>query len=126
MQFIRSAQRKFGSMSSNVTGSQGPIQTLIQTRITDSLAPVHLEIENESYKHNVPKGSESHFKVFVVSELFQGKSLLERHRLVTNAVKGYNTELPIHALSIQAKTPEQWNTGATMHSTPNCLGGSKK
>ncbi len=109
-----------------VTPWQIGIQRLIEDRITAALNPVHLEIENESYKHNVPKGSESHFKVFVVSQAFAGASILDRHRMVNTAVKGDTAELPVHALSIQAKTPEQWSNGtkATMQTTPNCKGGS--
>jgi BolA-like protein 1 len=52
--------------------------------------------------------SESHFKVFVVSEKFEGMSVLARHRAVNDAVRNKDTgELPVHALSIQAKTPAQ-------------------
>jgi stress-induced morphogen len=89
---------------------------------------LHLEIENESYKHSVPPGSESHFKVFVVSPSFQGVPLLGRHRLVNEAVAGGpGLPLPVHALSVQAKTPDQWanGAGAGMQSTPTCKGGSK-
>ncbi len=97
-------------------------------KLTSALEPVHLEVVNESYKHNVPKGAESHFKVLVVSTVFDNKKMLARHRLVNGALE---EELKhgaagggIHALSIQAKTPSQWNAGeAEMHSTPNCAGG---
>lgn len=44
----------------------GPIAIAITESIKDSLQPIHLEVINESYMHNVPKGSESHFKVLVV------------------------------------------------------------
>ncbi len=85
-----------------------------------------MEIENESHKHSVPPGSESHFKLFVVSPAFQGVPLLQRHRMVNEAVAGGpGLPLPVHALSVQAKTPEQWAGGATLQSTPNCRGGSK-
>jgi stress-induced morphogen len=104
----------------------GPVQQLIAERITAALAPVHLEIENESHKHSVPPGSESHFKLLVVSDKFDGVPLLARHRLVQDAVKGGAAELPVHALSIQAKAPSQWagGTGAQLHETPNCRGGA--
>jgi BolA family transcriptional regulator, general stress-responsive regulator len=42
--------------------------------------PVFLDIINESHSHNVPRGSESHFKVVVISPEFEGKSLIQRHR----------------------------------------------
>jgi len=112
--------------SSSASGKM--IEETIVTKLTSAFAPVHMEVVNESYKHNVPKGAESHFKVLVVSELFENKKMLERHRLVNNVLA---EELGqgaggggIHALSIQAKIPSQFNTGnAEMHSTPNCAGG---
>ena len=80
---------------------------------------------NESYKHSVPTGSESHFKVVIVSDQFEGLPLIQRHRLV-NSVLEDELKNDIHALSIQAKTPVQWEKNATVHQTPNCLGGSKR
>ena len=55
-------------------------QTNIESKL-NALNPQFLEVENESYKHNVPEGAESHFKVTVVSEKFNGKMLLARHRI---------------------------------------------
>ena len=57
--------------------------------------------------HNVPKGSETHFKVVVISESFRGLRPLQRHKLVNGALKE-ELEGPIHALSIVAKDPEQF------------------
>ncbi|XP_072284424.1 bolA-like protein 1 [Pyxicephalus adspersus] len=84
-----------------------PVETSIRSKLTQSLAPCHLEVHNESHMHAVPPGSETHFKVVVVSEAFNGKPLIQRHRLVNDLLK---EELAgsVHALSIQAKTPEQW------------------
>lgn len=42
-----------------------------------SLQPSYLEVINESYMHNVPKGSETHFKVIVVADTFQDMSLIQ-------------------------------------------------
>lgn len=39
------------------------VQSDITNRLTEVFNPLHLTIENESYKHSVPKGSETHFKV---------------------------------------------------------------
>jgi stress-induced morphogen len=104
-------------------GADGPIAASLVARLTAAFAPVtHLELENESHRHSVPPGSESHFKVFIVSPAFEGLPILERHRRV-NAAAG--SPLPVHALSIAAKTPAQWAAGAVAQSTPGCLGGSK-
>jgi stress-induced morphogen len=115
--------------------SSKSVENAIIKNLTEALRPTHLEVVNESYKHNVPKGAESHFKVLVVSELFEDKRPLDRHRMVNQALAellkplgGGPGELGggIHALSIQAKTSAQHLIGdAQMHSTPVCLGGSK-
>eukprot|EP00965_Chrysotila_dentata_P105846 3496007-Pleurochrysis_carterae.AAC.8 len=65
-------------------------------------------------------------QVVVVSEAFESKPLIARHRLVNDALQ---EELagPIHALSIVAKTPEQWEkSGGTFPKSPPCMGGSKR
>nr|XP_004225911.1 bolA-like protein 1 [Ciona intestinalis] len=103
----------------------GPVQQTIQEKLKSFYKPTYLEVVNESYKHSVPKGSESHFKVVVVSDIFDGQSHIQRHRGVNNLLK---EELSgkIHALSIQAKTPSQWKASDQfVDSTPPCLGGSK-
>ncbi|XP_077320381.1 bolA-like protein 1 [Lithobates pipiens] len=101
-----------------------PVETSIRSKLTQSLEPCHLEVHNESHMHAVPPGSETHFKVVVVSEAFSGKPLIQRHRLVNELLK---EELAgsVHALSIQAKTPEQWQENPTVTKSPGCMGGSK-
>ena len=101
-----------------------PVETLITSKLSLQFRPSHLDIVNESYKHSVPKGSESHFKVVIVSDQFEGKSLVERHRMVNHCL-GEELKQSIHALSIQAKTPSQWAENSTIANTPPCLGGSK-
>ena len=106
-------------MSSTVT-------TSLEETLRTALAPTHLEIRNESYKHKGPKDAESHFQVIVVSEQFDNLSLIKRHRLVNQACQSL-LDGPIHALSIVAKTPEQWQAmeGKDIPGTPNCRGGDK-
>jgi stress-induced morphogen len=45
------------------TSESGPIELIVREKISSSLQPTFLDVINESYKHNVPKGAESHFKV---------------------------------------------------------------
>ena len=80
---------------------------------------------------NRPKNSETHFKVVVVSALFEEtKSLVARHRLV-NATLKEELEGPVHALSIIAKSPMQWEAMKSssddrkpaIPSSPTCMGG---
>jgi stress-induced morphogen len=113
---------------SSASAAVGPLESRMLACITRVLSPTHLQMENESHKHGGGSGGESHFKVLVVSAAFEGKSLLDRHRLVNDAVKDGATNIPVHALSISAKTPAQWaaaggTAAAQLHSTPSCQGG---
>ncbi|XP_043685084.1 bolA-like protein DDB_G0274169 [Vespula pensylvanica] len=102
-----------------------PIESSIRKKLKESLDPYFIDVINESYMHNVPKGSETHFKVVVVSEQFDDKPLITRHRMVHDLLK---VELhDIHALSIVAKTPEQWEKSSkTFTPSPACRGGFGK
>lgn len=101
------------------------VQTEIEKKLADSFTPLHLDVINESNNHNVPEGSESHFKVVVVSADFSGKNLLARHRMI-NAVLADELKNSIHALAIHTYTEDEWkeeSNGAPM--SPPCLGGGK-
>lgn len=108
-------------------GNKHPMsmQQTIETKINEALDPVHLEVINESSMHNVPPGSESHFKLIVVSERFVDEKLLTRHRMI-NAILADELQGRIHALSMHTLTPEEWfeRAGKTSDSPP-CLGGAK-
>ncbi|CAN7940339.1 unnamed protein product [Ixodes hexagonus] len=101
---------------------KGQIQRRIEEKLSKALNPTELSVENESYMHNVPRGSETHFRVTVVSASFEGKSLVQQHALVYGAVKE-ELENPVHALAIETSTPAKWS-GRTRQSPP-CLGGMK-
>lgn len=105
--------------------SYGPIEEKIRECLK-KLKPAHLEVVNESYMHNVPKGSESHFKVLVVSEEFKGIQLLKRHRIVNTLVKEALQDEFVHALSIEAKAPEEVKEDYKLEPSPSCRGGFGK
>lgn len=99
-------------------------QALTQA-LTRALSPVHLEVNDESHMHSVPPGAESHFRVVVVSAGFVGKSLVARHREV-HAACADELRAGLHALAIEALTPEQWAArGEQARESPACRGGSK-
>lgn len=103
----------------------GPIQQRIIQKLNDSIPSDHLEVINESNMHNVPPGSESHFKITIVSNEFSGKTLLAQHRLV-NAILKEELDNDIHALALHTYTPEQWQKSmAVSPESPPCLGGGK-
>jgi len=77
-----------------------------------TFCPTLLEIEDESGKHaghtGVRMHGGGHFVVRIVATRFRGKTRVERHRMVNEAL-GDAFETGIHALSIKAKTPEEAN-----------------
>jgi stress-induced morphogen len=102
-----------------------PMQDAIHDRLVQAFTPTVLEVINESGNHSVPAGSETHFKVVVVSEAFAGQSLVARHRAVNSAL-AQQLATGVHALSIQALTAAQWSErGGVVPASPPCLGGSK-
>lgn len=102
------------------------IQEQIIAKLQAAFAPQHLEVINESHRHNVPPGSESHFKVVLVSDAFCAQRLLPRHRAV-NTVLADELANHIHALSLHTYTPEEWaTTQGGFPESPQCLGGNQR
>ncbi len=97
------------------------IETLLREKLQRELMPTEMEIVNESPKHGLPVEAEKHFRVVMVSDRFAGLSRIERHRLVHAAV-AVELENHVHALSVQAFTPEEFK--GKSFSTPECLGGT--
>lgn len=101
-------------------------QTTIENKLADGINALHLEVINESDNHNVPAGSESHFKVVLVSNDFEGQNLIARHRSI-NKILEEELKNKIHALALHTYTESEWrerNGDAPM--SPPCLGGSAK
>lgn len=94
---------------------EGPIAQEIRARLTKALSPVHLEIEDDSGRHaghqhhggiDAVEGGESHFNLRIVAEAFEGRSRLERQRMVSGPLKDLMAER-VHALSIRALAPAE-------------------
>lgn len=100
------------------------IQATITRKLEEHFAPVHLEVVNESHMHNVPQGSESHFKVVLASAAFDGLRQVQRHQQV---YKTLSDEMSgkIHALALHTYSPEEWQATGLAPASPPCLGGSK-
>ena len=105
------------------------IQQEITQKLTDAFSPEHLEVINESHMHNVPEGSESHFKVLIVCDDFKNKMLIARHRMVNKVLdmelKKERDEGGIHALALHTMTMEEWFKKGKAPESPECLGGGK-
>lgn len=99
------------------------VQSRMEGKLSTGLDVVHLEVINESRQHNVPPGSESHFKVVLVSDDFEGKSLLQRHRMVYELL-AEEVQGPVHALALHTYTEADWRAqSGGGPASPKCLGG---
>ena len=83
------------------------VKDIISKKLHDAFAPDRLDVIDESHLHEGHMGhrpgGETHFRVNIVSDGFEGKSRIERHRLVNGALAA---ELagPVHALALKAQT----------------------
>lgn len=102
------------------------VAAVIEQKLLDAFQPTHLEVINESNNHNVPPGSESHFKVVIVAKAFENERLIKRHRLV-NGVLSEELSDKIHALALHTYTEAQWQEQYAENApeSPQCLGGGK-
>jgi BolA protein len=81
----------------------------IRSRLSAALAPVALDVEDESHRHVGHAGARDgrgHFRVRIVSAAFEGQNAIARHRAVYAAL-GDLMQTDIHALAIEARTPEE-------------------
>lgn len=100
------------------------MQQVIQNKLEQAFGPTFLQVENESHMHNVAPGSESHFKVTIASDQFDGLMLIKRHRLVNQLLADELRQ--IHALALHTLTPEEWfEKGGKVEDSPLCQGGGK-
>lgn len=101
-------------------------QDRLHQLLTDALRPTFLALENESYMHNVPRGSETHFKVLVVSAAFEGLGRVGRQRLVNEAL-AEEFKIGLHALTQMTLTPQEFvlKKDNLNFISPECMGKSK-
>lgn len=101
----------------------------VEEKLRGALEPVHLEVVNESHMHSVPKGSETHFKVVVVSPRFEGMSAVKRHQMVYGVLAEELAKKPaqggIHALAITSRTPSEWEASPEANVSPLCASKTK-
>ena len=103
------------------------IENAIRQKIESSCSPEYFELENESHKHSVPVGSETHFRLLIVSDFFKNMSRVDRarkvHELLSLELKG-----GVHALSERMFTLEEWaglSDQQKLMISPSCLGKKK-
>ena len=80
---------------------------IITNKLREAFLPESLEVQDESHLHEGHAGhrpgGETHFRVYIVSNAFEGKSRIERHRLI-NATLAAELAGSVHALAIKAST----------------------
>jgi BolA protein len=104
----------------------GPVEQAIYDKLVAEFAPDVVQVTNESFMHSVPPGSESHFKLVLVTDSFETQRPVARHqaiyRLLADELAG-----PVHALALHTYTCAEWSANqASAPASPDCLGGSKK
>lgn len=106
----------------------GPLESSIRQKLERAFQPEYYELENESHMHSVPRNSETHFRALVVAEAFQGKSRVERSRMITDLLKDEFANKGLHALAQRTFTPQEWEPikGTFEMASPECRGGSKR
>jgi BolA protein len=100
------------------------MQATIEQKLASEFDADYLQVDNESHMHNVAPGSESHFKVTIVSESFADQMLIKRHRMVNSALRQELQQ--IHALALHTLTPQEWQArSGQVADSPKCRGGGK-
>jgi BolA family transcriptional regulator, general stress-responsive regulator len=89
------------------------VREMIETILKARLRPAHMEIKDDSALHKGHAGATSgggHFEVLIVSSAFDGRTLVERHRMVNEALRGMIGR-EIHALGLKTMAPSEWMKG---------------
>jgi BolA family transcriptional regulator, general stress-responsive regulator len=83
---------------------------LITKKLTEAFAPQSLKVIDESHQHEGHAGhrpgGQTHYRIYIVSDVFNGKTRIERHRMINQSLA---TELGggVHALAIHASAPNE-------------------
>ena len=96
----------------------------LESRLRAAFSPTELTLLNESHRHNVPTGAETHFKVTLVSEAFSGQRRVRRHQMVYAEAQDL-LDGPLHALALHLYTPEEWAEQSAVPASPPCRGGEQ-
>jgi BolA protein len=82
-----------------------PVRDVIMEKLTRAFCPLNLEVMDESHQHEGHAGhrpgGETHFRVHIVAKAFEGKSRIERHRMINEAL-AHELRSGVHALAIHA------------------------
>lgn len=86
----------------------GPVKQIITNKLHETFAPESLDVIDKSHLHEGHAGhrpgGETHFRINIVSSAFEGKSRIERHRMINSALAA-ELSGSVHALAIKAQAP---------------------
>ena len=86
------------------------MKSIITNKLREAFAPESLDVADESHLHEGHAGhrpgGETHFRVYIVSNAFEGKSRIERHRMI-NSTLAAELAGGVHALAIRAQSPRE-------------------
>ena len=86
----------------------------------------HFAREYDSHKHSLPPNSETHFKLVLVSDAFDGMMPVRRHQMLYK-ILAEELDGPVHALALHTHTPAEWQAkGGEILASPDCLGGRNR
>lgn len=103
----------------------GPIEQIVTDKLAGHFESEVLQVTNESYMHSVPAGSETHFKVVLVTEQFAGQRQVRRHQAIY-AVLAEELAGPIHAIALHTYSVNEWAASqGQAPASPLCLGANK-
>lgn len=97
------------------------VQQTIEKKLEEALTPDFLQVLNESHMHAVPKDAETHFKLVIVSDSFEGMRPVQRHQGVYKLLSDELTG-GVHALALHTFTPDEWREQGNTPSSPTCMG----
>jgi BolA protein len=85
-----------------------PVADIITEKLTAAFAPASLRVVDESHQHQGHaghrQGGETHYRLYIVSDAFRGKSRIDRHRMINHTLAG-ELASGVHALAIHASAP---------------------
>jgi BolA protein len=85
------------------------VQKIMESKLAAELSPQVLEVINESHEHagHLHGGTDTHFKVIIVSSVFEGVRSVARHQMIYKILADEMNN-PVHALVMQLYTPGEW------------------
>lgn len=101
------------------------VKEVMARKIQQEFQPVYIDVQNESHMHSVPPNSETHFKLVIVCDRFDGMRSVARHQSVYKVLSD-ELQQGVHALALHTYSIDEWQKRQQQApESPACMGGSK-